>query len=219
MEGRWPFLAILLLICQGPVASWSVSLFLWVFFSLRKDNSTSRRTVCFSGNSMLCIILGTVLTVTGIIWLVSRVLLSGNWWEWTLLVMPWIFLKFQEGKFQEFRCRFFPLHRLSLVRAGAGLVRCVLSPQHSTPEAYREHICVTAHSYIKFQMTETLFQTKQSSLKEVTDPACFSFDSCFFFSSDKKRKPEAKQEPKQNKKLKKNRDMKNKKDMKLKRKK
>ena len=64
-------------------------------------------------------------------------------------------------------------------------------------------------------MTETLFQTKQSNLKEVTDPACFSFDSCFFFSSENKRKPEAKQEPKQNKKLKKNRDMKNKKDMKL----
>ena len=79
--------------------------------------------------------------------------------------------------------------------------------------------CVIAHSYIRFQRTETLFKTKWSNLKGVTDPACFSFDSCFFFSSDKKRKLEVKQEPKQNKKLKKNRDMKNKKDMKLKRKK
>lgn len=80
LEGRWLFLS------YSPVNlsvrdQWPAEMCPYSFqFSSHLGKITAHQKVLygFSGHFMLCIILGTILTVTGIMCLVSRVILSGN---------------------------------------------------------------------------------------------------------------------------------------------
>lgn len=125
-------------------------------------------------------------------------------------MMPWI-LSFRGrcADFQELRCRLFPPQTgLGQGRNGVGTL-CPQPPAQSPVGLQRTRLCNCPFLH---QVCDdgNPSQTKQSSLKEVTDPACFSFDSCFsFFPVTRKGSWRPNKNPNRTK-VEENRDMKNK---------